>query len=136
MNILLLLLIPIILLMTLLLAGMWTTIRKLDTIVGNVRENERRLQLENDVFREDNEKFYRWLRKNGEFVIDEMTLELDMLSRVRQTDLDSYLRQIYLFECLSLIIWNGVARMDDTTRETVRQKIDALRLVLRESTEE
>ena len=132
----LLLLIPIILLMTLLLADSNTTIRKLDTIVGNVRENECRLQRQNDELWKDNEKLYRWLRIHGEFVIDEMTLELDMLSRVRQTDLNSYRRQIYLFDCLSLIVWNGMARAEDTTRETVRQKIDALRLVLRESTEE
>lgn len=132
----LLLLIPIILLMTLLLAYSSTTIRKLDTIVGNFRENERRLQRQNDELRKDNEKLYRWLRIHGEFVIDEMPLELDMLSRARQTDLNSYRRQIYLFDCLSLIVWNGMARAEDTTRETVRQKIDALRLVLRESPEE
>lgn len=64
--------------------------------------------------------------------IDEMTCELDALSALRQTNRDSYRRQLYLFDCLSLMVWAGMEGAEDTTR----QKIDAFRLVLRESTEE
>lgn len=83
-----------------------------------------------------NEKLYRWLRYNGEKVIDEMTCELDALSAVRQTNRDSYRRQLYLFDCLSLMVWAGMEGAEDSTREKVRNKIDALRLVLREKTDE
>ncbi|MDZ1971124.1 hypothetical protein M2071_28145, partial [Klebsiella pneumoniae] len=65
-----------------------------------------------------------------------MTCELDALSAVRQTNRDSYRRQLYLFDCLSLMVWAGIEGAEDSTREKVRNKIDALRLVLREKTDE
>ncbi|MEI2308314.1 hypothetical protein PU690_30100, partial [Klebsiella pneumoniae] len=58
------------------------------------------------------------------------------LSAVRQTNRDSYRRQLYLFDCLSLMVWAGIEGAEDSTREKVRNKIDALRLVLREKTDE
>ncbi|MCP5705524.1 hypothetical protein ACYCMR_26610, partial [Klebsiella pneumoniae] len=62
--------------------------------------------------------------------------ELDALSAVRQTNRDSYRRQLYLFDCLSLMVWAGMEGAEDSTREKVRNKTDALRLVLREKTDE
>lgn len=122
----------IILLTMLLLTLMWSTIRK----QGELSTRESWLEREVERLRTDNEKLYRWLRYNGEKVIDEMTCELDALSAVRQTNRDSYRRQLYLFDCLSLMVWAGMEGAEDSTREKVRNKTDALRLVLREKTDE
>ncbi len=51
-----------------------------------------------------------------------MTCELDALSAVRQTNRDSYRRQLYLFDCLSLMVWAGMEGAEDSTREKVRNK--------------
>ncbi|HFD8278420.1 MULTISPECIES: hypothetical protein [Raoultella] len=110
--------------------------RKQDTVIQSLATRESYLVCEADRLRTDNEKLYRWMRVNGEFVIDEMTLELDVLPTVRQTNRDSYRRQLYLFNCLSLIVWNGMEGAEDATREKVRNKTDALRLVLRENINE
>jgi hypothetical protein len=74
------------------------------------------------------------MRVNGEFVIDEMTLELDVLPTVRQTNRDSYRRQLYLFNCLSLIVWNGMEGAEDATGKGRNR--NTLRLVLRENINE
>lgn len=123
-------------LLALLTGLMWSVMRKQDTVIQSLATRESYLVCEADRLRTDNEKLYRWLRVNGEFVIDEMTLELDVLPTVRQTNRDSYRRQLYLFNCLSLIVWNGMEGAEDATREKVRNKTDALRLVLRENINE
>lgn len=123
-------------LLALLTGLMWSVMRKQDAVIQSLATRESYLVCEADRLRTDNEKLYRWLRVNGEFVIDEMTLELDVLSTVRQTNRDSYRRQLYLFNCLSLIVWNGMEGAEDATREKVRNKTDALRLVLRENINE
>ncbi|HBY7411296.1 TPA: hypothetical protein MI637_24450 [Klebsiella pneumoniae] len=126
----------IILLTMLLLTLMWSTIRKQENVIRELSTRESWLEREVERLRTDNEKLYRWLRYNSEKVIDEMTCELDALSAVRQTNRDSYRRQLYLFDCLSLMVWAGMKGAEDSTREKVRNKIDALRLVLREKTDE
>ncbi|HBM7345286.1 TPA: hypothetical protein L2B26_005411 [Klebsiella oxytoca] len=123
-------------LLALLTGLMWSVMRKQDAVIQSLATRESYLVCEADRLRTDNEKLYRWLRVNGEFVIDEMTLELDVLTTVRQTNRDSYRRQLYLFNCLSLIVWNGMEGAEDATREKVRNKTDALRLVLRENINE
>lgn len=123
-------------LLALLTGLMWSVMRKQDTVIQSLATRESYLVCEADRLRTDNEKLYRWMRVNGEFVIDEMTLELDVLPTVRQTNRDSYRRQLYLFNCLSLIVWNGMEGAEDATREKVRNKTDALRLVLRENINE
>ncbi|HGO5536509.1 TPA: hypothetical protein ACK2XL_005597 [Klebsiella oxytoca] len=123
-------------LLALLTGLMWSVMRKQDAVIQSLATRESYLVCEADRLRTDNEKLYRWLRVNGEFVIDEMTLELDVLPTVRQTNRDSYRRQLYLFNCLSLIVWNGMEGAEDATREKVRNKTDALRLVLRENINE
>ncbi|HED3986150.1 TPA: hypothetical protein R4239_003733 [Klebsiella pneumoniae] len=123
-------------LLALLTGLMWSVMRKQDAVIQSLATRENYLVCEADRLRTDNEKLYRWLRVNGEFVIDEMTLELDVLPTVRQTNRDSYRRQLYLFNCLSLIVWNGMEGAEDATREKVRNKTDALRLVLRENINE
>ena len=123
-------------LLALLTGLMWSVMRKQDAVIQSLATRESYLVCEADRLRTDNEKLYRWLRVNGEFVIDEMTLELDVLTTVRQTNRDSYRRQLYLFNCLSLIVWNGMEGAEDATREKVRNKPDALRLVLRENINE
>ncbi|VGL86822.1 Uncharacterised protein [Klebsiella pneumoniae] len=126
----------IILLTMLLLTLMWSTIRKQENVIRELSTRESWLEREVERLRTDNEKLYRWLRYNSEKVIDEMTCELAALSAVRQTNRDSYRRQLYLFDCLSLMVWAGMEGAEDSTREKVRNKIDALRLVLREKTDE
>ena len=123
-------------LLALLTGLMWSVMRKQDTVIQSLATRESYLVCEADRLRTDNEKLYRWMRVNGEFVIDEMTLELDVLPTVRQTNRHSYRRQLYLFNCLSLIVWNGMEGAEDATREKVRNKTDALRLVLRENINE
>lgn len=123
-------------LLALLTGLMWSVMRKQDTVIQSLATRESYLVCEADRLRTDNEKLYRWMRVNGEFVSDEMTLELDVLPTVRQTNRDSYRRQLYLFNCLSLIVWNGMEGAEDATREKVRNKTDALRLVLRENINE
>ena len=115
---------------------MWSVIRKQDAVIKSLATRESDLVCEADRLRTDNEKLYRWLRINGEFVIDEMMLELDVLPTVRQTNRDSYRRKLYLFNCLSLIVWNGMEGAEDAIREKVRNKTDALRLALRENNNE
>lgn len=123
----------IILLTMLFLTVMWSTIRKLENVIQEFNTRESWLESEIDRLRTDNEKLYRWLRVNGEFVIDEMTCELDALSAARQTNRDSYRRQLYLFDCLSLMVWTGMEGAEDAIRETARKKTDVLRKRLRET---
>ena len=111
----------IILLTMLLLTLMWSTIRKQENVIRELSTRESWLEREVERLRTDNEKLYRWLRYNGEKVIDEMTCELDALSAVRQTNRDSYRRQLYLFDCLSLMVWAGMEGAEDSTREKVRK---------------
>ncbi|EOV1134039.1 TPA: hypothetical protein MCO26_005669, partial [Klebsiella pneumoniae] len=70
----------IILLTMLLLTLMWSTIRKQENVIRELSTRESWLEREVERLRTDNEKLYRWLRYNGEKVIDEMTCELDALS--------------------------------------------------------
>ena len=70
----------------LLLTLMWSTIRKQENVIRELSTRESWLEREVERLRIDNEKLYRWLRYNGEKVIDEMTCELDALSAVRQTN--------------------------------------------------
>ncbi|EIX9730250.1 hypothetical protein ML103_005146, partial [Klebsiella pneumoniae] len=67
----------IILLTMLLLTLMWSTIRKQENVIRELSTRESWLEREVERLRTDNEKLYRWLRYNGEKVIDEMTCELD-----------------------------------------------------------
>ncbi|HAZ4617269.1 TPA: hypothetical protein MDZ49_003913 [Klebsiella pneumoniae] len=126
----------IILLSMLLLTLMWFTIRKQENVIQELNTRESWLESEIDRLRTDNEKFCRWLRSHGECVIDEMTRELDVLATTHQMNRDSYRRQLYLFDCLSLVVWNGMEGAEDAIRETVRKKIDLFRLALREKTNE
>lgn len=126
----------IILLTMLLLTLMWSTIRKQENVIQELNTRGSWQESEMDRLRTHNEKYYRWLRSHGECVIDEMTCELDVLATSRQMNRDSYRRQLYLFDCLSLMVWNGMEGAEDAIRETVRNKIDMLRLVLREKTKE
>lgn len=126
----------IILLTMLLLTLMWSTICKLNNVIREIGTRESWLEREIDSLRTDNDNLYRWLRHNGEKVIDEMTCELDALSAVRQTNRDSYRRQLYLFDCLSLMVWAAMEGAEDATRETVRKKTDTFRLALRENINE
>ncbi|HBT3077238.1 TPA: hypothetical protein MBF08_003852 [Klebsiella pneumoniae] len=123
-------------LLALCLALAWTVIRRQDDVIESLGTKARSLDWEADRLRTDNEKIYRWLRRNGECVIDEMTCELDVLATTRQMNRDSYSRQLYLFDCLSLVVWNGMEGAEDAIRETVRKKIDLFRLALREKTNE
>ncbi|MGK6650504.1 hypothetical protein ACKU5B_026170, partial [Klebsiella pneumoniae] len=66
----------IILLTMLLLTLMWSTIRKQENVIRELSTRESWLEREVERLRTDNEKLYRWLRYNGEKVIDEMTCEL------------------------------------------------------------
>ncbi|MBL2968273.1 hypothetical protein ELO14_29630, partial [Klebsiella pneumoniae] len=63
----------IILLTMLLLTLMWSTIRKQENVIRELSTRESWLEREVERLRTDNEKLYRWLRYNGEKVIDEMT---------------------------------------------------------------
>lgn len=117
----------IILLSMILLTLMWSTIRRQENVIREFSTRDSWQESEIERLWTDNEKLYRWLRHNGEMVIDEMTCELDALSAVRQTNRDSYRRQFYLFDTLARIVWAGMEGAEDTTRETVRKKIDALR---------
>ncbi len=65
----------IILLTMLLLTLMWSTIRKQENVIRELSTRESWLEREVERLRTDNEKLYRWLRYNGEKVIDEMTCE-------------------------------------------------------------
>jgi hypothetical protein len=80
--------------------------RKQDTVIQSLATRESYLVCEADRLRTDNEKLYRWMRSTG-FVIDEMTLN-SMVAHRSPDDRDSYRRQLYLFNCLSLIVWNGM----------------------------
>ena len=117
----------IILLTMLLLTLMWSTIRKQENVIRELSTRESWLEREVERLRTDNEKLYRWLRYNGEKVIDEMTCELDALSAVRQTNRDSYRRQLYLFDCLSLMVWAG---MEGATLHGKRSAIKPMPSVL------
>ncbi|HGV5246880.1 TPA: hypothetical protein ACNHEQ_005805, partial [Klebsiella pneumoniae] len=60
----------IILLTMLLLTLMWSTIRKQENVIRELSTRESWLEREVERLRTDNEKLYRWLRYNGEKVID------------------------------------------------------------------
>ncbi len=97
----------IILLTMLLLTLMWSTIRKPGECHTGTQYKRKLAGERGSASQDDNEKLYRWLRYNGEKVIDEMTCELDALSAVRQTNRDSYRRQLLP---LRLPVPDGVGR--------------------------
>ncbi|MDK7645525.1 hypothetical protein QP643_23530 [Klebsiella aerogenes] len=68
---------------------------------------------------------------NGEFLIDEMTRELDALCITRLTNRDSFLRRRFLFDYLTRMILTGIEGPEDSAREDIRKKAYALRLALR-----
>ncbi|EPG8314444.1 hypothetical protein RFG39_004995 [Klebsiella aerogenes] len=113
------------------LALIWSAMRKRDVTIRDLKQmNLSETNSYERVLSSDGTIFHDVL-VNGEFLIDEMTRELDALRITRLTNRDSFLRRRFLFDYLTRMILTGIEGPEDSAREDVRKKAYALRLALR-----
>lgn len=113
------------------LALIWSAMRKQDVTIRDLKQmNLSETNSYERVLSSDGTIFHDVL-VNGEFLIDEMTRELDALCNMRLTNRDSFLRRRFLFDYLTRMILTGIEGPEDSAREDIRKKAYALRLALR-----
>ncbi|HGE7087765.1 TPA: hypothetical protein ACGB3K_004469 [Klebsiella aerogenes] len=113
------------------LALIWSAMRKQDVTIRDLKQmNLSETNSYERVLSSDGTIFHDVL-VNGEFLIDEMTRELDALCITRLTNRDSFLRRRFLFDYLTRMILTGIEGPEDSAREDIRKKAYALRLALR-----